>query len=175
MIDPASIDIRRMTIADLPLMGRWLEEPHVREWWGDPAVELGHIRDMIEGRDTTRPHIFLLGERPLGYIQVWFLGHHQNESWLADSPWLAEFPAEAVGVDLTIGEAGDLSRGIGTAVLKRFVTMLRAEGRETIIIDPDPANHRAIRAYEKAGFLPIPHLIGTTQGILLMQHHEIRP
>ena len=49
--------------------------------------------------------------------------------------------------------------------------MLRAEGHETIIIDPDPANTRAVRAYEKAGFRPIPALEGRTgEDVLVMQH-----
>ena len=79
---------RRMTADDLPLMRRWLEGPHMREWWGEPETELGYIRDMIEGRDTTRPFIFSADGKPLGYIQYWFVGHHQNASWIADHPWL---------------------------------------------------------------------------------------
>ena len=49
--------------------------------------------------------------------------------------------------------------------------MLRAQGRETIIIDPDPANLRAVRAYEKAGFRPVPALGDRTDKVLIMQHH----
>jgi RimJ/RimL family protein N-acetyltransferase len=172
MSEPDAIAIRPMTLEDLPMFRLWLEAPHVREWWGEPETEAANVHDMLTGRDTTRPFIFSLRGRPLGYIQVWFLGHHQNESWIHDHPWLAEFPAETVGVDLTIGEADHLSRGIGSDVLKRFVRMLRAEGHESIIIDPDPGNHRAIRAYERAGFVPIPHLLGKTSDVLLMQHHE---
>ncbi len=94
-----------MTIGDLPLMRRWLETPHVREWWGEPNQELDYIRDMIEGRDTTRPFIFSVDAEPVGYIQYWFIGHHQNAIWIADNPWLAELPSDAMGVDLSIGEA----------------------------------------------------------------------
>ena len=50
-----SYDFHPMSAADLPLMRRWLGMPHVRAWWGEPETELGYIRDMIEGRDTTRP------------------------------------------------------------------------------------------------------------------------
>ena len=46
------------------------------------------------------------------------------------------------------------------------------EPTSTIIIDPDPANVRAVRAYEKAGFVPIPELVGRTgDDVLIMQHH----
>jgi aminoglycoside 6'-N-acetyltransferase len=159
-----------MSEADLPMVRRWLERPHVREWWGEPETELGCMRDMIEGRDTTRPFIFSVGGEPAGYIQYWFIGHHQNADWIADHPWLAELPSDAVGVDLSISEPGLLSRGVGSAVLRAFAERLAAEGHRTIIIDPDPANRRAVRAYEKAGFRPIPRLYGQTGDVLIMQY-----
>ena len=159
-----------MTAADLPLMKRWLEMPHMREWWGDPETELGYIRDMIEDRDTTRPFIFSVDGEPVGYIQYWFIGHHQNAEWFADHPWLAELPAETIGVDLSIGEPANLSRGFGSAALRTFVERLTGDGYRTIIIDPDPANKRAVRAYEKAGFRAVPRLVGRSGDALIMQY-----
>ena len=159
-----------VTAEHYPLLRSWLEEPHMRPWWGDPDEELGFIRDMVEGRDTTRPYVILLAGEPVGYIQCWHIGHHQNESWTRDNPWLAELPADAVGVDLSIGRRDLLSRGIGTAALTAFTAMLRREGHATIVIDPDPDNGRAVRAYEKAGYRPIPELVGRTPGVLLMRH-----
>lgn len=152
------------------MLRRWLEAPHMRQWWGEPEEELGFIRDMVEGRDTTRPFLIMLDSRPVGYIQCWFIGHHQNEEWTKDHPWLLELPEDTVGVDLSIGEPELLSQGIGSAALSAFVAKLRAEGHRSIIIDPDPANGRAVRAYEKAGFRPVPHLQGRTGGdVLIMQ------
>lgn len=63
-----------------------------------------------------------------------------------------------------------MSRGLGSAALTSFVAGLRADGYNTIIIDPDADNARAIRAYEKAGFRPNPHLLGRTGDVLIMQH-----
>ena len=158
--------------AHYALLGGWLAMPHMREWWGDPEEELGFIRDMVEGRDTTRPFMILLDGEPVGYIQYWFIGHHQNEEWIKDNPWLTALPSDAVGVDLSLGDAEKLSQGIGSAALHEFVTRLRIEGHATIIIDPDPANVRAVRAYEKAGFVPIPELLGRSgDDVLIMQHH----
>ncbi|MET0445505.1 MAG: GNAT family N-acetyltransferase [Pseudorhodoplanes sp.] len=153
-----------------PLLRMWLAKPHMREWWGDPEQELGYIRDMVEGRDTTRPFVITLAGEPVGYIQYWFIGHHQNEQWIKDHPWLIELPADAIGVDLSLGNEQVLSKGIGSAALATFVRMLRDEGHHTIIIDPDPANARAVRAYTKAGFRPVPHLQGRTGDVLIMQH-----
>jgi aminoglycoside 6'-N-acetyltransferase len=164
-----TLDFRAMTAEDLPLLRRWLEMPHVREWWGEPETELGHIRDMIEGRDTTRPFVFSVDGEPVGYIQHWFVGHHQNATWIASHPWLAELPSDAVGVDLSIGEPARLSLGIGSAALRASAERLTALGHRTIIIDPDPANERAVRAYSKAGFRPVPELLGRTGDTLIMQ------
>lgn len=152
------------------MLHRWMEQPHWREWWGEPEGELDNIRSMIEGKDTSRPFLFFVDGKPTGYIQYWFLGHHQNASWIAGYPWLAEFPVEAIGIDLSIGESTDLSVGIGSNVLSKFTQILRSIGYETIIIDPDPENARAIRAYEKAGFKIVSHLKDKSEDVLLMQY-----
>ena len=168
--EPPEIAFLPVAAAHYGLLEAWLRRPHMREWWGDPDEELGFIRDMVEGRDTTLPYLIALDGRPVGYIQCWFIGHHQNETWIRDNPWLAELPAETVGVDLSIGEPELLSKGIGSAALRAFVARLRAEGHGTIIIDPDPANRRAVRAYEKAGFRPLADLPGVPADTLIMQY-----
>jgi RimJ/RimL family protein N-acetyltransferase len=165
-----AISFRPVTPHDYPLLRDWMNRPHMREWWGEPEEELGFIVDMVEGRDTTRPFIIVLDGEPAGYIQYWHIGHHQNETWVKDNPWLMELPADAVGVDLSIGDPENLSKGVGSAALEAFTAKLRNDGFETIIIDPDPDNKRAVRAYEKAGYQPVPHLQGRTEGVLLMQH-----
>ena len=169
-MSPERISFVPVEAAHYPLLRGWLTEPHMREWWGEPDPELGYIRDMVEGRDTTRPFLIALDAVPIGYIQYWFIGHHQNAEWIADHPWLAELPSDTVGVDLSIGHADKLAQGIGSAALTKFVAGLRAQGHTNIIIDPDPANARAVRAYRKAGFRPVPHLEGRTEDVLIMQH-----
>lgn len=153
----------------LPLMRHWLEQPHWREWWGDVDEEIAYVTDMIAGRDSTEPYLIIHDEAPIGYVQVWYLGDYQNGEWIATNPWLAEFPPETVGVDLSIGDAGNLSRGLGSAALRDFTLGLVKRGHGNIIIDPDPENERAIRAYARAGFRVIPHLEGKTPGVLLMR------
>ena len=45
-----------------------------------------------------------------------------------------------------------IRRGHGSAFIRAFADRLLGEGVPRIVIDPDPNNGRAIRAYEKAGF-----------------------
>ena len=157
-----------VTAADLPLLRSWMMQPHWRAWWGDPDEEIGMIVDMIEGRDTTRPYLFAFDGPPVGYIQAWFVGFHQTPDWIETEPWLLDLPAEAVGVDISIGDAADLSKGIGSRVLRAFVEGLAAEGHRRIIIDPHRDNARAIAAYRKAGFRPDTALAGRTGDVLIM-------
>src|ERR1700752_2336189 len=54
--------------ADLTLLHRWLGEPHVREWWGEPDREIELIKEnfTLNWIDS-----FLVSHegRPFGYIQ----------------------------------------------------------------------------------------------------------
>jgi Acetyltransferases, including N-acetylases of ribosomal proteins len=165
-----AISFRPVGHTDLALIEQWMREPHWKEWWGEADTELGYIRQMVEGRDSTRPFIFMIDGKDLGYIQYWFVGDHQNATWLEENPWLAALPPETIGVDLSIGPAAMLSKGLGTRVLKSFVEHLQTEGFREIIIDPDPKNQRAVRAYEKAGFRAIPELLGKSGDSLIMQY-----
>lgn len=170
LADTLEITFRPVETGDLELLGDWMTAPHWRKWWGNPTEELGFIREMVDGNDTTRPFIFEVDGRSTGYIQYWLVGEHQTEKWAKDYPWLMELPADAIGVDLSIGPAECLSAGIGSSALAKFVRMLIGNGYRTIIIDPDPGNTRAVRAYQKAGFRPIERLEGKYSDVLLMQY-----
>lgn len=169
-VAPGEITFRRIDAGDLPLLGRWMQAPHWREWWGEPETELGYIRDMIEGRDSTEPYFALIAGEPVAYVQVWIVADARTEPWLTQAPWVAWLPDNAVGADISLGDGVPLGQGIGQAVLRAFVADLRARGHDVIIIDPDPANARAVAAYRKAGFETIPEFLGKTGDSLLMRH-----
>lgn len=164
------ITFRSLTHADVPMLSDWMARPHWRKWWGEPDEEVRYVVDMIEGRDTTLPYIFQIDGIDKGYIQVWFVKDQLGTEIAKDYPWLDLLPADAVGVDLSIADQEELSKGIGTRVLQLFVRKLRQEGHDRIIIDPDPANTRAVSAYRNAGFREMPDLVGKTDDSLLMEH-----
>ncbi len=166
----ASIGFRPVLHGDLPVLRDWIASPHWQAWWEEPDKEISYIRDMIEGRDTTRPYIISVAGEDLGYIQNWFVADFQNSDWSALYPWIDRLPAETVGVDLSIGPPELLGRGLGTAALRQFVDRLRAERHDFIIIDPAPSNYRAVRAYEKAGFVLMTELEGQSGDCLIMRH-----
>jgi len=110
--------------ADLPMLRAWMDQTHWREWWGDTETELGYIVDMIEGRDTTRPFIFLIDGEDIGYIQYWTIGDNLIEPWLSQAPWMTKLPRATIGIDLSIGDGDNISKGVGSAALKAFTAKL---------------------------------------------------
>ena len=63
-----------------------------------------------------------------------------------------QHPAGTRGIDLFIGEPDMIELGHGSALIRAFVDDRLRQGAPRMVTDPDPANLRAVRAYEKAGF-----------------------
>jgi aminoglycoside 6'-N-acetyltransferase len=63
-----------------------------------------------------------------------------------------EHPRGTRGIDQFIGEPDMIERGHGSAFVRAFVDERLRNGAPRIVTDPDPANTRAVHAYEKAGF-----------------------
>ena len=135
---------RAVTEADMPLLASWLEQPHAVEWWGDPAQGLDEIRQAMADVGV-EPLIVELDGRPIAYLQS-YDPHMEDDHPYADQPF------GTLGIDITIGDPDLLGKGHGTAIVRQFCSQLFDEGAPRIVIDPDPTNARAIRAYEKAGF-----------------------
>src|SRR5436305_13425877 len=144
--------------ADLPLVRRWLETPHVSAWWHDPAEQFALVSGDLDHPDMAQ-YIVAAEGRPFAYLQCYNLGD-----------WNTGFgpqPAGTRGLDQFIGEADMLERGHGSAFIRGFTERLLANGIPRVVIDPDPANARAIRACEKAGFSK-DRLVDTPDGPALL-------
>lgn len=151
---------RPMSDADLPLVKEWLARPHVAEWWTTDADEqLERIRRHI-GDPAIDVFIVHADERPIGYQQC----YDQNA---CSENGLGHHPPGTRGIDQFIGEADLVNHGHGSAFIRTFVDGLLANGTPRIVTDPDPTNARAIRAYEKAGFVR-DRLVDTPDGISLL-------
>jgi aminoglycoside 6'-N-acetyltransferase len=134
---------RPMSADDLPVIKRWLETPHVREWWHDPAEQFALVSGDLDHPDMAQ-FIVAADGREFAYLQCYNL-----------SAWNCGFgsqPDGTRGLDQFIGEADLSGRGHGSAFVRAFADHLLASGTPRVVTDPDPANTRAIRSYEKAGF-----------------------
>jgi aminoglycoside 6'-N-acetyltransferase len=135
---------RTMSEQDLPLVARWLKTPDVARWWGDPLEQLTLVTNDL-GDPQMRQWIVSLEEFPFAYVQA-YPAHAWPQSHLMHMP----FGAEAI--DVCIGEPALLNGGHGSALLRQFAQMLLQEGATAVVIDPEPDNLRARKAYEHAGF-----------------------
>ena len=136
---------RPMTTADLPLVRRWLAEPHVVQWWGDPLEQFELVSGDLEVEAGWSSSSWRSDDRPFGYLQC-----YDPDVWPENG--LGDHPRGTRGIDQFIGEQDMVDRGHGSAFIRTFIDRLLAAGAPRVITDPDPANARAIRAYEKAGF-----------------------
>lgn len=80
----------------------------------------------------------------LPLLRRWLAMTHVRERWRE--------PDGTRVIDQMIGEPCMVKRGHGSAFVRWFVERLLAAGVPRIVTDPGPADARAIRRYEKAGF-----------------------
>lgn len=134
---------RPVTDADLPMLERWLNAPHVRRWWGEPAEEVAGIAADFDD-PAMASFIVLHAGAPFAYLQSYRIA--------ADDFSFGDRPDRTIGIDQFIGLVGMVGIGHGPAMINAFAARVFAEGVERIVLDPHPDNAHAIRAYEKAGF-----------------------
>ncbi|MDP1866157.1 MAG: GNAT family N-acetyltransferase [Bradyrhizobium sp.] len=149
---------RPMIAADLPLIRRWLALPHVREWWGDPAEQYSLVSGDLD-EPAMDQFIVSVPGRPFGYIQCYDL-----TAW---NTGIGQQPPGTRGIDQFIGEPDMIGCGHGSAFIRSFVDDRFKIGAPRVVTDPDPTNHRAIRASENAGFIR-DRLADTTEGEALL-------
>jgi aminoglycoside 6'-N-acetyltransferase len=133
-----------MTAADLATVRNWLARPHVAQWWGEPDEQLALIRGDLQ-HPSMDQFIVAFDERPFAYLQC-----YDPAAWPQHG--FGDLPAGTRGIDQFIGETDMLDHGHGSALIRAFVENLLRTGAPQVLTDPSPANGRAIRAYEKAGF-----------------------
>ena len=157
----ASYDLRPASAHDLPMFRRWLASPEAVRWWGDPDEQYALLEQDL-ANPLMRMRLVSLDERPFAYVQDYDIG-----SW--PQAHLLHLPEGTRAVDTFIGEPDMVGRGHGSAFLRLIAQQLIAEGAPCIVIDPDPENERARRAYAKAGFVE-DRMVETPEGpaVLMM-------
>lgn len=138
---------RPLTRADFHLFHEWLVHPHMGGWWADAATELALIEPEIDRGGPSDMRIVEYRGQPFAYVQDY-------EVHAYPMPQFADLPRGARGMDTFLGDPAYLGQGHAGRYLALRARQLIAAGAPVVAVDPDPANHRAIAAYRRAGFVP---------------------
>jgi aminoglycoside 6'-N-acetyltransferase-1b/aminoglycoside 6'-N-acetyltransferase-2 len=132
------VTLRPMTEADLVMLH---ERPSLSE-------VLEHYRPRVLGEEPVSMVVAMLGSEPIGFAQSY------TALGCGDGWWEEETDPGVRGIDQSLANPMQLNQGLGTRLVRALVERLFADPAVTKIqTDPAPANRRAIRCYEKAGFV----------------------
>ena len=138
------VTLRPATLADVYLLRRWDEQPHVVQ--SDPNDEWNWEVELGRSPDWREQLIAEVEGRPVGFVQIIDPAREDSRYW-------GEVSADLRAVDIWIGEAGDLGRGFGTRIMQLVLARCFVERTvSAVLIDPLISNIRAHRFYERLGF-----------------------
>ena len=136
--------LREATPADLPLLQRWDEMPHVLE--SDPNDDWGWEQELAHNPDWREQLIAEVDGRPVGFVQIIDPAREDSHYW-------GEIEADLRAIDIWIGEEADLGRGYGGEMMRQALARCFAPPQvSAVLIDPLASNTRSHRFYERLGF-----------------------
>lgn len=158
LAEEAGMVIRRMRPdgADHQRIARWRNQPHVKMHWDhdlppSTAESIAQEYAADTGREAVCVACIIEKDgRPIGFCQFY--------PWSAFADELTALgidPAPGLfGLDIFIGEPGEVNQGAGTRAVRLLIDHLRSRrGALSIGLATAVDNRRAIRAYEKAGLV----------------------
>lgn len=138
------IQLRPASIADLPTLQRWDEQPHVIA--SDPDGNWDWETELLRTPRWREQFMAELDGRPLGFVQI-------IDPALEETHYWGDVPQGLRAIDIWIGEADDLGKGYGTTMMLLAIRYCFKEPAvNAILIDPLATNIRAHRFYMRLGF-----------------------
>lgn len=150
-----TVRLRPVSLFDAPLLTYWDSKPHVIDASGDDDAEDWFVE---LAKSPTWRWYFIAEEdgRPVGIVQVIDPREEETHYW-------GDIEAGLRALDIWIGEASDLNRGLGTQMMTQALDFCFSQDEvEAVVIDPLERNTRARRFYERTGFVAVgPRRFGT--------------
>lgn len=129
--------------AHADLLSRWLKAPHVTEWWGETSLAAA-----LDAESASTCQIIEADGAPVGFLR-W---HPLTRAEL-DAAGLNDIPNGGIDLDILIGEANCVGRGIGTEALRLAIAELERVSSATFFsMCTETRNARAQACYHKVGF-----------------------
>lgn len=150
--DRPDVSLRPVAMADVPLLRRWDSAPHIEEATGRKPGEPGAWdweNEIAEAQVWREMFIAEHRGRPVGFVQIMDPHEEPTAYWGACGKGVR-------AIDIWIGEADCLRRGIGTQMMRLALTRCFAvPDVGEVLIDPLSGNDRAIAFYKSLGFLSV--------------------
>lgn len=135
---------------DLPLVGRWMNDPAVSAFWelaGPAPVTERHLRRQLADGGHSVPCLGVLEGRPMSYWEI----------YRADlDPLAGHYPARPhdTGIHLLIGGAADRGRGLGGLLLGVVAGLVldKVPACTRVVAEPDVRNVASLATFLRAGF-----------------------
>lgn len=130
--------------SDQAMLEAWMSTPHVRAIV--PYEDWGWADELPRKPAWRRQWIAQLGDRPIGFVQIIDAAAEETHYW-------GDVAAGTAAIDIWIGEADCIGRGLGTQMMKRAINFCFGWRDITrIVIDPLASNTAGRRFYERLGF-----------------------
>ncbi len=141
-----------ITYEDIPLIHRWFNTPHVQAFfslreWSEEEV-LKKLQPVLEKERSVFAFIIYMGKKPVGYIQYCPIEEHP---W-PDQEIREEVSKTAAGLDLFLGEAEMIGKGLGSQIVLAFLEKEIWPKYSWCFADPDERNSASKRMFQKCGF-----------------------
>ncbi|MEC0227527.1 GNAT family N-acetyltransferase [Paenibacillus alba] len=146
------ICLRRLELKDSNLLVKWLSNPEVLEYYEgrDRPHNLELVRKhFFEDREEITQCIIQYKNTDIGYIQFYLIDDEEMEQY-----GYRDDLGIIYGMDQFIGEMEYWNQGIGSQLIKETVRyLIESKSANKIVLDPQAWNTRAVRVYEKSGFI----------------------
>lgn len=178
-----NINFEKANIRHKKIIFKWLDKPHIKEFWDNTLEHREDIIIFMEGRKVKSPYwddkhsyfywIGSIDTKP--YCMVMTSEIIKSECVKEGSPYTPYLSKTGVtiAIDFMIGEEEYLGKGLASSTLMAFTNFFHEQidrTCDTFLIDPSETNPRAKRVYEKAGFITVDEYI-TEEGSFKNQNH----
>ncbi len=157
--DEISIRLMQDNLHDYKLMAKWLTDEKVLQYYEgrDNPFPLERViedyQPLVRGEDAIVSCLFSYQNQVIGYLQYCAVDELSESD---RQTYKLENTNHVYAIDLFIGETDYWNQGIGTKIISAAINYLFDElNAQRVVIDPETWNTRAIRCYEKSGFVKI--------------------
>lgn len=147
----SQVTFRPLESGDMPLLHRWLNMPHMRQFYQKAEVSLGDVERKYLSRtlpdSPTRCHIAEVDGTPLGKIQC-----YRNRDY---PDYASEIDVlDGTSIDLFIGEPSMIGRRLCAPMLRGYLPIVASlfPDESRIYICHDRRNVPAIACSKSVGF-----------------------